>query len=66
MILIVGTSTICKRLFDTPFYIRALAEQQGFTTALELVDTIRTHGLMTRRNETGNIITCESVLVFRN
>lgn len=63
--LVVGNNQICQRQFRTQNYLRLIAEQIGFEVVLRMVDTIRSRGLMTKRNKSAGVITREWVLLFR-
>jgi Putative RNA methylase family UPF0020 len=63
-ILVVGPNLVAGHCFDTPAYLRDLAEHEGLVPKLHLIDTISSRGLMTKRNRTAGIIEQESVLVF--
>jgi SAM-dependent methyltransferase len=65
LVLIAGPNTLRGRPFPTPAYLRALAQQQGLVVELDLVDTIRSRGLMTRRNRSSAVIEHETVTIFR-
>lgn len=65
MVLIAGNNRVCGKRFMTEHYLRRIAEKEGFTLVLRLVDDIRSRGLMTKRNKTASVITREWVLVFR-
>ena len=65
LVLVAANNHVCKREFRTLHYLRLLAEETGFFLILDLIDHIRSRGLMTKRNHTANIITREGVLVFR-
>jgi hypothetical protein len=65
MVLIAGNNRVCGKRFMTEHYLRRIAEDEGFTLVLRLVDDIRSRGLMTKRNKTASVITREWVLVFR-
>lgn len=65
MVLVAGNSTVAGYAFDTQLYLQRLAESAGFSTELIAIDTIRSRGLMTRRNKTANIITREAVMLLR-
>ena len=64
-VLVIGPNSVCGRLFDTPALVMALAREYGFSLTLELLDQIRSRGLMTRRNRSAPIIGREHVLVFK-
>ena len=65
MVLVAGGNHLCGKSFDTPAYLHYLCEQQGLTPELQLTDTIRSRGLMTRRNQAASPIATERVMVFR-
>lgn len=65
MILIVGPNQVCKYNFDTPYYLSSILETLGMSKELELVDRIRSYGLMMKRNVTADRILVEKILVFK-
>lgn len=65
LVLVAGSNRVGGVRFRTPQYLRTIAEELGLVTRLELVDAIRSRGLMTRRNATASVITRESVLLFQ-
>jgi 16S rRNA G966 N2-methylase RsmD len=65
LVLIVGNNHLCGKPFPTEHYLRRIAESEGFVTRLRLVDTIKSRGLMTKRNKTANVISREWVLVLQ-
>jgi 16S rRNA G966 N2-methylase RsmD len=65
VILVIGNNTVCGMNFESAQYLTQLFERRNFALTLALVDDIRSRGLMTKRNKTANIITCERVLVFK-
>lgn len=65
LVLVVANNQICGREFKTHQWLTKIAENAGFTLILKLVDSIRSRGLMTKRNKTASLITREWVLVFR-
>lgn len=64
-ILVIGPNTVCGMPFHTPAVALELARECGLSLVLELVDDIKSHGLMTRRNRNAAVINREHVLVFR-
>ncbi|WP_396143672.1 DNA methyltransferase [Flavobacterium sp.] len=64
-ILIAANNKVCNREFKTQEYLRHLAEESGLTTICRLVDDIKSYGLMTKRNKTASVITCEWVLILK-
>lgn len=65
LILVAGVNRVCGSRFSTKEYLAEILEEIGFSRELELVDAIRSHGLMTKRNRTAGVIERESVLLFR-
>lgn len=64
LVLVAANNHICKREFTTLGYLKVIAEQIGFSTILDLIDHIRSRGLMTKRNSTASMITREGILVL--
>ena len=64
-ILVVGPNTVCGFPFDTPATVLSIAHDYGFSLTIELVDNIRSRGLMTRRNRNAATINREHVLVLK-
>ena len=64
VVLIAGNNHVCGSEFPTQRYLRNIAHDIGLRTKLRLVDTIRSRGLMTKRNRTANLISREWVLLF--
>lgn len=65
MIIVIGNNTVCGRPFDTQDYLCTYLQQKGMQIQFKLVDDIKSYGLMTKRNKTASLITCEWVLAFR-
>lgn len=66
LVLVAGSNLLCGRRFDTPAYLRQMAEAAKLRTRLVLVDAIPSRGLMTKRNRTAGVIPDESVIVLEN
>jgi hypothetical protein len=64
-VLVAGTNRICGSHFSTKEYLAEILEEMGFARKLELRDTIKSRGLMTKRNRTAGVIARESVLLFQ-
>ncbi len=64
-VLVIGPNSVCGRIFDTPGLVVGLAREYGFSLTLELLDRIRSRGLMTRRHRGTPIIRREHVLLFK-
>lgn len=65
MVLVVGPNKVCGYDFDTPKFLRLIAEGYGMRTELLLVDSIKKYGMLTMRNKTAGIIMVEHVIVMR-
>jgi hypothetical protein len=65
LVLVVGGNHLCGRPFDTPAFLSHFCAESGLSVELHLVDTIRSRGLMTRRNRQASPISSEHVMVFR-
>lgn len=63
--LIAGANLVCGEKFDTPGFLQEIAHQAGLHTDLVLTDTIKSRGLMTKRNKTAGIIDNEVVFLLR-
>ncbi|MBY3580486.1 hypothetical protein HJA77_04810 [Rhizobium bangladeshense] len=65
LVLVVGDNMICGRPFPTSALLKKIFLRKGLTVILELVDDIRSRGLMTKRNKTAGTIEREHVVVFQ-
>ncbi len=65
LILVSANNHVCGQEFEPQHFLRKICEELGFSVNLELVDDIKSYGLMTKRNKTASIITREWVVVFR-
>lgn len=65
LVLVMGDNQVCGIPLRTSQLVRKLFEDQGLNLLCELVDTIKSRGLMTKRNRTAGIITQEHVFLFR-
>jgi DNA modification methylase len=65
LILILANNNICGREFKATRWLTRIAEEFHLSLILRFVDSIRSRGLMTKRNKTASMITREWVLVFR-
>lgn len=65
LVLVVGDNSIRGRAFRTSLYLRLLVERIGLKLRLELLDDIRSRGLMTKRNKTAGIISREHIFLFQ-
>ena len=64
LVLVVGNNTVVGDKFPTSQYIREIALDLGLELELELVDTIRSRGLMTKRHRTAGLIDQEYIQMF--
>lgn len=64
LVLVAANNRICCRQFRTVDYLRSIADECGLSLTAYLVDSIRSRGLMTKRNKTASVITREAVLIF--
>lgn len=65
LVIVSGSNRLCGRAFHTTSYLIQIALDLGFSLELELVDVIRSRGLMTRRNASASIIETEAITVLR-
>ena len=65
LVLVVGDNMVCGERFPTSRLLRDVCAGLGLDLELELVDRIKSRGLMTRRNATAGIIAEEWIGVFR-
>ncbi len=65
LILVVGNNLICGHNFRTQRFLADICHDLGFKSELVLRDTIKSRGLMTKRNKTASMIACEWIFVLR-
>ena len=65
IVLVAGNNYVCRHPFKTGEYLKQILCELGLTPRLELIDTIKSRGLMTKRNATANLITREAVMLFQ-
>ncbi len=63
-VLVAGNNRVAGVDFPTHKYLNMILASLGLVTRLELIDTIHTRGLMTKRNQTASRIETESVTLF--
>lgn len=63
--LIVGPNKVCGYKFDTPRYLRQIAENYGMHTELQLIDSIKKYGMLTIRNKNAGLIMVEHVIIMK-
>lgn len=64
-VLVIGNNTICGEEFETSRYLAEICRSLGLVLELELLDDIRSRGLMTKRNKTAGVIRREHIQVYR-
>jgi DNA modification methylase len=65
MILVIGNNVVCGKEFMSSEYLSIACQELGMSVELKLIDSIKSRGLMTKRNKTASLITREWVLVLR-
>lgn len=65
LVLVMGNNTVCGKPFHTSDHVASMLRELGLNQELELVDHIRSRGLMTKRNKTAGVITQEHIHVFK-
>ncbi|MCX2896392.1 hypothetical protein [Pseudomonas mandelii] len=65
LILVIGNNEVCGKEFKSSEYLQEICVAQGLEVELKLIDSIKSRGLMTKRNRSASLITREWVLVFR-
>jgi DNA modification methylase len=65
MILVAANNRVCGKEFKTQEYLKLILEELGLSLLLELIDDIRSRGLMTKRNKTASMINREWILLFQ-
>ncbi len=65
-VLVIGNNVVCGEDFNTQNYIEKILIELNFKTIFKLFDTIKSRGLMTKRNKTANMITREWVILLQN
>nr|MDO8081717.1 DNA methyltransferase [Candidatus Freyarchaeota archaeon] len=63
-VIVIGNNTVCGKKIVTNKYISELCLEAGFQIEDIWYDTISSHGLMTKRNKTANIIDKEWITVL--
>jgi hypothetical protein len=63
--LVCSNNTVCGEAFQTQRYLAQILRDLSLVERLRLVDTIRSRGLMTKRNRTASMITREWILLYQ-
>jgi tRNA G10 N-methylase Trm11 len=64
-VIVIGNNQVCGETLRNDRYLVEVMRNSGMEVELSLIDTIKSRGLMTKRNKTASVISRESVLVFR-
>lgn len=64
LVIVIGNNQICGRRVPSNKIIRQIAISLGLDIKMELVDEIKSYGLMTKRNNSSDLINRESILVI--
>ncbi|WP_373060182.1 hypothetical protein [Zunongwangia sp. H14] len=64
-VLVAANNRVCGLEFETQRYLKDIAIKHGMQLECELIDDIQSYGLMTKRNKTASIISCEWVLILK-
>lgn len=65
IVIVIGNNKVCGLDLRNDIFAKKILIESGLDLELALVDTIKSRGLMTKRNKTASIISRENVLVFR-
>ena len=65
LVLIASNNVVCNYEFKTKEYLKEIIIKLGFTLECEMIDDIKSYGLMTKRNKTASIISSEYILIFK-
>lgn len=64
-VIVIGNNQVCGSPLRNDDFVRQVLVSAGLELEMSLRDSIKSRGLMTKRNKTASIITTESILVFR-
>jgi hypothetical protein len=64
IVLVAGSNQVATYSFPTHKFLNSILSSAGLHLELELIDDIRSRGLMTKRNRTASIIESERVSLF--
>lgn len=65
LVLVIGNNKVCNLEFNTQEYLTDYLLHKDLSLQFKLIDDIKSYGLMTKRNQTADIISREWVLVFK-
>lgn len=64
-VLVIGDNQVCGREFRSSVYLTRMLNDLGLQTKLQLVDEIRSRGLITKRHKTAGVIAREWVILLQ-
>lgn len=64
IVIIIGNNQVCGETLRNDEFVREILTGEGLNLELNLIDHIKSRGLMTKRNKTASVISREVVLVF--
>jgi len=64
-VIVIGNNTVCGHAMATDKFIAECMDEFGMSLEIHLIDTIRSRGLLTKRNGGAAAIARESILVFK-
>lgn len=64
-VIIIGNNQVCGEVMRTDLFLTERFQSYGMKLELNLIDHIKSRGLMTKRNKTASVISREVVLVFK-
>lgn len=64
-VIVIGNNTVCGHIMATDKYIAECMDEFGMSLELHLTDSIKSRGLLTKRNGGNAAIERESILVFK-
>jgi SAM-dependent methyltransferase len=65
VVLVIGNNQVCGESLRNDAFAKLVFDDAGLSLDLDLVDDIKSRGLMTKRNKTASMISRECVLVFK-
>lgn len=65
IVIVIGNNQVCGETLWNDSFVCEVMRKAGLQLELSLLDTIKSRGLMTKRNKTASMISREAVLVFK-
>jgi len=65
VVLVIGNNQVCGEPLRNDTFSKFIFGEAGLSLELDLIDNIKSRGLMTKRNKTASMISRECVLVFK-